>query len=140
MSKVHSQLDSQMPSCFEAGSAGIPAETSSLSAEASHRIAEIIFYRCAFTPLHRIAYGLQVLLLFSICRKCLELEDVVVVVTQFTQGTLDLALLHAILGSTNSGVLTGRSTNEELDEKARESDTSELTLSQAAILNPPWCP
>jgi hypothetical protein len=57
---------------------------------------------------------------------CLELENVVVVVTQFTQSTLDLALLHAILGPTDSGVLTGRSTNEELDEKARHSETSIL--------------
>jgi hypothetical protein len=36
----------------------------------------------------------------------LELEDMVVVVLQFTQSTLDFTLLHTILGSTNSGVLT----------------------------------
>lgn len=44
------------------------------------------------------------ILLFS---STLEFEHVVVVILQFAQSTLDFALLHAILGPTNSGVLTG---------------------------------
>jgi hypothetical protein len=37
----------------------------------------------------------------------LEFENVVVGVSQLAESSLDLSLLHAVLGSTDSGVLTG---------------------------------
>ena len=37
----------------------------------------------------------------------LELEDVVVAVSQLAESSLDLSLLHAVLGSTDSSVLAG---------------------------------
>lgn len=40
-------------------------------------------------------------------RHCLEFEDVVVAVSELSESALDFSLLHAILESTKSGVLTG---------------------------------
>lgn len=53
--------------------------------------------------------------------KGLKLEDVVVAVSEFGQGSLDLSLLHAILGSTYGGVLAGtgvHGTNQHSNQSA----------------------
>jgi hypothetical protein len=50
----------------------------------------------------------------------LEFENVVVGVSQLAESSLDLSLLHAVLGSTDSSVLTGTEDRDNQQSQRRE--------------------